>query len=282
MGRRRETPLPDALYKLLKVTPWWFGPLLALFAFILLHFICPFLMPAPKTTIDPVILFRSLAISFSWLLPPAILFIWLLAEASKFIYGISNRNLFNNHRNLAAVRQLSWHDFERYLTEYYRRLGYQARHTGSPSGDGGIDILLQSPTETIFVQCKQWHTYKVGPAPVRELLGSITSEKAHRGILITSGQFSTQAHAFAQKNPALQLIDGPQLEKMIAEIQTNPPGNANLPIGPTESSASTTTPNCPRCGNAMVMRTARKGRGAGEKFWGCNAYPACRGTRQAV
>lgn len=36
---------------------------------------------------------------------------------------------------------------------------------------------------------------------------------------------------------------------------------------------------CPKCGQAMVLRTARKGVHAGKRFWGCSAYPACRGIK---
>lgn len=32
----------------------------------------------------------------------------------------------------------------------------------------------------------------------------------------------------------------------------------------------------------MQLRTARKGRNAGGKFWGCTSYPKCHGTRDAV
>ena len=38
-------------------------------------------------------------------------------------------------------------------------------------------------------------------------------------------------------------------------------------------------PSCPECGTLMVLRTARKGRNAGEKFWGCARFPDCKGTR---
>lgn len=33
---------------------------------------------------------------------------------------------------------------------------------------------------------------------------------------------------------------------------------------------------CPKCGNSMVLRTAKRGASAGNKFWGCSAYPRCR------
>ncbi len=39
-------------------------------------------------------------------------------------------------------------------------------------------------------------------------------------------------------------------------------------------------PRCPDCGQPMVRRHARSGRNAGRDFWGCSAYPACRGTRE--
>jgi ssDNA-binding Zn-finger/Zn-ribbon topoisomerase 1 len=35
---------------------------------------------------------------------------------------------------------------------------------------------------------------------------------------------------------------------------------------------------CPRCNSPMVLRTARKGRHAGSRFWGCHRYPLCKGV----
>lgn len=33
---------------------------------------------------------------------------------------------------------------------------------------------------------------------------------------------------------------------------------------------------CPKCGSIMILRTAKRGTNAGNKFWGCSAYPKCR------
>lgn len=38
-------------------------------------------------------------------------------------------------------------------------------------------------------------------------------------------------------------------------------------------------PRCPLCNGKMVERLARRGRGAGCAFWGCERFPQCRGTR---
>lgn len=39
-------------------------------------------------------------------------------------------------------------------------------------------------------------------------------------------------------------------------------------------------PACPRCMGRMVRRTAKRGRNAGNDFWGCSRFPACHGTRE--
>lgn len=33
---------------------------------------------------------------------------------------------------------------------------------------------------------------------------------------------------------------------------------------------------CPKCGSKMVLRTATKGKNAGNKFYGCAGFPKCR------
>jgi predicted RNA-binding Zn-ribbon protein involved in translation (DUF1610 family) len=35
-------------------------------------------------------------------------------------------------------------------------------------------------------------------------------------------------------------------------------------------------PVCPKCGSPMILRTAKSGANAGNRFWGCSGYPACR------
>jgi four helix bundle suffix protein len=37
-------------------------------------------------------------------------------------------------------------------------------------------------------------------------------------------------------------------------------------------------PACPKCGKPMVLRTAKSGKNAGQQFWGCSAYPDCKGV----
>jgi hypothetical protein len=40
------------------------------------------------------------------------------------------------------------------------------------------------------------------------------------------------------------------------------------------------SPHCPNCGIKMVLRTAKRGPNPGERFWGCQDFPRCGGTRR--
>lgn len=35
-------------------------------------------------------------------------------------------------------------------------------------------------------------------------------------------------------------------------------------------------PFCPKCGSKMILRTAKTGKYAGSKFWGCSSFPKCK------
>ncbi|MCJ7653786.1 MAG: restriction endonuclease [Dehalococcoidia bacterium] len=90
--------------------------------------------------------------------------------------------------------------------------------TTKVSGDGGIDLRCHSNKPvvggTYIVQCKDWKS-SVGEPEIRDLYGTVTSERANKGILITSSYFTKAALSFAQgKN--IELIDGGKLNKLIS------------------------------------------------------------------
>lgn len=51
------------------------------------------------------------------------------------------------------------------------------------------------------------------------------------------------------------------------------PARKELPFMDEEES-----PHCPKCGEKMVKRFAKKGPMAGHPFWACIGYPKCNGT----
>jgi four helix bundle suffix protein len=46
---------------------------------------------------------------------------------------------------------------------------------------------------------------------------------------------------------------------------------------PSDPSDRAEPPHCPQCGAPMALRTAKTGKNAGQQFWGCTAYPDCKG-----
>lgn len=280
MPRRQEHSSLDDLFDLLKLTPFWVGPLVAVVAFCLFRFLIPILIPAKTSGIDAGVLVRPLMGMLSWLVAGAVLVVWLIAEFHK----LSNRRLLDGQSGVTSIKHISWREFERLVAEAYRRKGYLAEVVGNGSGDGGVDIRLSRSGEKVLVQCKQWRAYTVGVTTVRELLGVVVSQRATKGILVTSGRFTKEARRFSQENNQIELLDGPELAELIRGVQTNqsvvsvPKAHPSMPGGSQAPSA----PRCPSCGSGMVMRTARKGSNAGSQFWGCPKYPGCRGTRPCV
>jgi restriction system protein len=105
-------------------------------------------------------------------------------------------------------------------------------------------------------------------------------------VLITSGVYTDEAWRFAAGKP-IELVEGSQLAAMLGKVResmadtwtTSRPldQSASRSAEPTETYAN---PNCPNCGSEMVRRRAGRGPKAGQEFWGCSAFPKCRGTRQ--
>jgi hypothetical protein len=123
------------------------------------------------------------------------------------------------------------------------------------------------------VQCKHWKTWNVGVRAVREFLGALTDAEIRRGIFITLAGYTGDAKQLADKH-GIEVINEAGLARMLeaADARFDP---AALEI------LRDTRKLCPKCECEMVLRTANRVRGAGNKFWGCSAFPRCQFTMPA-
>lgn len=201
----------------------------------------------------------------------------ILAGLKAGVEKAARRKIFDKQTSIDSIRELSWSQFELLIGEAYRRQGYEVIETGGGGADGGIDLKLKGHLETVLVQCKQWKVYKVGVKPIRELYGVLMAERADRAIFVTSGVYTREAKDFAA-GKQLQLIDGEALSRLVTSV-SQPVSTPDLRTGVAEPLMTEDSPTCPICQRQMVLRTARKGANAGSRFWGCSAYPKCRGTR---
>ncbi|MGE0098430.1 MAG: restriction endonuclease [Hydrogenophaga sp.] len=289
MARRKKTSTADELLELVAMLPWWAGVLLALVSYFVLHSIAsqPVVAPTQSGQMGGMVtqsIWKALATVGQYFVP----FICLLGAVTSAWRRRERKNLVADvagSKATDALDGMSWREFEMLVGEGFRLQGYQVVETGGGGADGGIDLVLTKPGksggEKFLVQCKQWRAYKVGVDVVRELYGVMAAKGATGGFVVTSGRFTDEAINFASGRN-VTLIDGPKLHGLLRQVQAGvdrPRAQkpavpvAHSPAPPTQALA------CPLCAKPMVRRTAKRGANAGNEFWGCAGYPACRGTR---
>lgn len=174
----------------------------------------------------------------------------------------------------SVLQMIEWKRFEIVTKEFLNMTGYEARET-MVGADGGVDIRVTKRGDDAFqgiVQCKAWNAYKVGVKPVRELYGVMAAEKIRNGMLITSGTFTADAEEFAKGK--VMLIPGWKFLELIRKL----PEEKRQRLLEVALEGDYQTPTCPQCDIKMALRESKKGRNAGEHFWGCVRYPRCKQT----
>jgi hypothetical protein len=171
---------------------------------------------------------------------------------------------------IEQLRTIDWFQFERLVGLLYRKQGYGVTRRGGANPDGGIDLVIEKDGQRTAVQCKQWKTWNVGVKAVREFLGALTDAGIRKGIFVTLCGYTGEAKQLADKH-GIEIMNEVGLAKMLqsTNAMSDPETLAIL---------NDTRKLCPKCERRMEIKTARKGRGAGQMFWGCSGYPRCRFT----
>jgi restriction system protein len=106
------------------------------------------------------------------------------------------------------------------------------------------------------------------------------TESGSHGIIITTGTFTSDALDFAP-GKSIMLINGVDLSLMIDVLTSSEQeelDELNSESESMEDEMPELEPLCPICSQKMIKRTARKGKNAGNTFWGCSQFPNCRGV----
>src|SRR5574337_887451 len=217
-------------------------------------------------------------------LPAANLISWfllavgLLGATMSWLGQQHRRRLLDAQQGLESIAALGWRHFEQLVGEAFRRQGYAVEETGLGGADGGIDLILRKDGRRVLVQCKQWRRRQIPVNVVREMHGLLAHHHADRVKIVCTGTYTRDAAKFAQDKP-IELIGGEELLQMIREVQAAPTQTTHPveSVEPTPTASSTAAPPaCPKCGKPMVERSNRT---TGQRFWGCSAFPVCRGVR---
>lgn len=287
MARRKSSVIED-LFSIAAALPWWAGVTVAMISYGILHQYA--VIEIPDSAVVPGKIGhmvveqtgRVFAYYGQYILP----LLFLAGALASFIKQRKCKNLVrtvSNGKTGNVLHDITWRDFESLVGEVFRMRGFSVVENAGGGADGGIDLILKKDGEIFLVQCKQWRAYKVSVNIVRELLGVMVSKGATGGFVVTSGIFTAEAQSFA-KGQNIELLDGSRLTAMIEKARIADSVRSSVeqriyqtcPPAPT---ISTMEPSCPRCGEVMVKRVAKRGTNSGNIFWGCTGFPKCRGIR---
>jgi restriction system protein len=266
-----------SFFDLLIQAPWWVPVAVAAITYVFLVLIFPNIQTA-----NPMITAIFIALSQA---APFFTGVFLLATPFAYFNSRRKQELLDRQQDIDSIKALSWKEFEELVAEAYRRQGFRVIENGF-GPDGGVDVKLSKNKQTILVQCKQWKSKNVGVAVIREMFGILTSENATKVVIICCGGFTREASNFAENKP-IELIDGTELLSIVKDIQCNSSSNVENSTNPMplessqqlEPSPNVNQAPCPKCGNQLVQRQAKRGANLGHAFLGCSSFPKCRYTK---
>lgn len=174
----------------------------------------------------------------------------------------------------ATLRSLDWFQFEKLIELLFQHEDFTVQRFGGAKPDGGIDLVATKNGVTFGVQCKFWKSWRVNVKEIRAFFGALQDKKLRNGFLITLGGYTNDAADFARRNN-IELMD----ERLLLD---NLESVGWLARPDFLALVSDRRKACPKCEAEMILRTAKKGANAGQKFWGCSTYPRCRYTMQAA
>ena len=127
-------------------------------------------------------------------------------------------------RLVDLIQKLPFGGFERLCQRLLREAGFQQVTVTGRTGDSGIDgigILEVNPFVTfkVLFQCKRYKG-TVGAPLVRDFRGAMLG-RADKGIIITTGSFTTDAKQEARRDgaPPIELVDGEKLLDMFEKLE---------------------------------------------------------------
>jgi HJR/Mrr/RecB family endonuclease len=103
-------------------------------------------------------------------------------------------------------------EFEHYVADIFKHLGYTIEVTGR-SGDQGVDVLSCKGQFRLAIQAKR-HIGSVGNAAVQEVFAGMAHHRCHRCVVVTNSGFTPGAIALAQSTRCI-LIGGDSLGSCI-------------------------------------------------------------------
>lgn len=122
----------------------------------------------------------------------------LLCAVSVFLLWGRLKNDFYFSTKLTKIDKMSGEQFEKYLAEQFKRLGYHVSFT-ERSHDYGADLILKKRKKVIVVQAKRYEK-NIGIKAVQEIVGAVAYYQAEEAMVVTNRYYTKSAIKLAKQN----------------------------------------------------------------------------------
>ncbi len=110
------------------------------------------------------------------------------------------------------------YEFQKFIANLFKKLGFKNVRVGPPTADGGIDITMEQRSDLgsvkFTVECKHHPKSSIGRPVVQKLHSAVTHTPVlDKGIIVTSGHFSSHAIKYAEE-VGIELINIEKLKEL--------------------------------------------------------------------
>jgi hypothetical protein len=139
----------------------------------------------------------------------------------------------DSHRVLASLREMPWDGYRALVADIFRRRGHVVFEAEGPDSDvidwevtypreiGGFADLSRGPLSDgrgrLIVNCQLRSMSQIPPEPLEEMVQVAGRNGADAVLLVTDGDFSAEAHRFAEGHQMI-LVDGDALFELVLEL----------------------------------------------------------------
>ena len=101
-------------------------------------------------------------------------------EVQRVINEEKIKDQSENNKKMYKDNVRKGRDYELFITDYFRKQGYQIKPFGILNGrkDKGIDVIIKKEKEITLIQCKNWKadsSYKIKHKHLKEFIGNTTA-----------------------------------------------------------------------------------------------------------
>lgn len=140
-------------------------------------------------------------------------------EKERLLKGDMSKEIQKEELDLDYSLVKNGYEFEEYVANLYKKLGYTIEEVTKKSGDQGADVIAYKDNIKYVIQVK-FYSSPVGNSAVQEVVASKCFYNANQAIVVTNNTFTKSAIELAQANK-VELVDKDKLELMKKSIITS-------------------------------------------------------------